>query len=595
MNADAAIPKTAGDGSAMARISWRVGSSRSEDTQPRTLALGAELTVNLDWWRSHWISDWWRSHWISRNGLTAVCVALVAAMFFLSLAAAVRLKMHADASYWVYSAVPPALSRVAYGHDRHYMSLNFVHDEFNGLFKSSESSHVNEVIARVLAKYPVAPDQSDRVLSGDDKGIVLMTEIAFRLFGYKVQGVLYLYYIILGLAAACFAYSYRRNPFALLLLAAFLLLHSMILPMIKYDRQLTSVTALRCMPVLAMISCMHCVLFFFESKVDFRRLFAVVVQVAIIVFVIHVRSTAIWELTLVAGTGLVVIVMRKGPVLADSIKATGGFMRWPSVVPLAATVIFMLTLNAYRAYGFPAEYHRDGEIVTRPFWHNIFSGFAYNPKISRRYDPELRVDDFTTILATKKYLLDNGRNREWEEAGGNTPDYMGMRWQNYDNAVKEMLFVVCARYPKDCVATFLYYKPKSMIRTLLWLVGAIKQPPEIGLFVSTYPAIGVQVRNQFLDITRELDKNKQRGPLWLRGLFAIAAAFFALGLLRHRKSEFFPVILTAAILAAGSMAPSIIGYPAPHTISEAAIAIPLVLAVLIAYSLARYYRGRQSG
>jgi hypothetical protein len=558
----------------MPHISMDVESARSEDTKPRTLTLNARLILDL---------DWLRSDGLQRNVLAILCLSLAALAFLVSLNAALRLKMHSEIPIWVASAIPPALSRVAYGHDRHYMSLNFVHDSFYGQLKGYEASHVNSVIGNILADNPVAVDRSDRILSGDDKGIVLVTELAFRLFGYKVQGVLYLYYLILGISAALFAYAYRRNPFALLLLAAFLLVHRMILPMIKYDGQLGAITALRCMPVLAMIACMHCLLFVFESKVDIRKLVLVVLQMAIIVFVIHIRSTTMWELALVIGASVVALLLRTGPVLTLPSRAFVRFARWPAAVPLVAGVVLMLGLNAHRAYGFPEEYHRGGEIVSRPFWHNIFSGFAYSPSLAKRYD--LRIDDFTVLLATKQYLLENGREEVWEAAGGNTPGYTGMRWKVYDEAVKDMLFARCTEHFGECIAAFMYYKPLSMIKNLLWVCGLAALPPDMDLFVSKFPEIGVVVKDQFIDTTRQLDLRKERGRLWLRGFLTIAGAFALLAVVWRKRNEMLPIVAATAVLAAGSTAPSIIGYPAPHTIAEAALAIPLLLALLPAYAL----------
>lgn len=564
----------------MARISFKFKSLRSEDANPRTLTLRACLSVDLDWLGSDRLQT---------KVLTILCLFLVVLTFLVSFGTALRLKMHSEVPIWVVSAVPPALSRVAYGHERSYMSLNFVHDSFFQQVKGNDAKSINGAIANILAATPVATDKSDRILSGDDKGIVVVTEMAFRLFGYKVQGVLYIYYIILALSAALFAYSFRANPYALLLLAAFLLLHSMILPMIKYNGQLTSILALRCMPVLAMIACMHCLMFLFEPEANRKALIAVVLQVAIIVFVIHIRSTAMWELALVIGGSLVALVLRKGPVAAPLSGARARFALWPTAVPLISAAIFVLALNAHRAYGFPEEYHRGGEIVTRPFWHNIFSGFAYHPNFAKRYD--LRVDDFTTILATKQFLLAHGRDKDWDATGGNTPGYTGMRWKAYDAAAKELLVARCTEYFGECLATFAYYKPVSMFKNLLWLTGLRKLPPDMDIFVSRFPEIGVVVKQQFTEMSRQLDIHKERGRLWFRGLLAMAIAFGILAVVRRRRNEAMPVAVTAAVLAAGATAPSLVGYPAPHTIAEAAIAIPLLLVVLAAFLRARPQKG----
>lgn len=555
----------------MARISLKLESQRSEDTQPRLFTLKALFTADLDWLRSDRLQT---------KVLTYLCLSMAVIAFLLSLTAALRLKMHTEVPYWIAGAVPPALSKVAYGHNRNYMSLNFVHDSFNQQLKGFQASDINKVMANILAEHPVAVDRSDRVLSSDDKGIVTLTEISFRLFGYKIEGVFYMYYIILGLSAALFAWAYRRNPYALLLLAAFLLIHRMILPMIKYDGQLGGITALRCIPVLAMIAFMHCLMFLFETKTSIWRLVAVALQVAIIVFVIHVRSTTMWELTLVVGGCAVALLLRKGPTLDVLSTSRVRFARWPAAVPLIAAAAFMGVLKLHQAYGFPEEYYRGDQIVTRVFWHNIYSGLAFSPGFARR--DSLKVDDFTTLEATKKYLLDNGREKDWDATGGNSPGYTAMRWQFYEVAVKELFFARCTEHFGDCVAAFAYYKPVSMIKNLLWMTGLRKLPPDMDIFTSKHPEIGTVVKEQFIEMTRLLDVNKERGRRWFRGMLFLAIVFAVLGKLRRRRSEMLPVIVTAIVLAVGSTIPSILGYPAPHTIAEVALAAPLLLVVLAA-------------
>jgi hypothetical protein len=535
--------------------------------------------------------SWWRSPWARENGLRCLGLSLVALSFFFSLATALNMKMHKQISMWVVGSIPPALSRVAYGHDRHYMSLNFVHDSFYRQLKTFEADDLNGVMANILAENPVAASRSDRVLRGDDKGIVVATEAAFRLFGYRIEGLFYLYYIFLGISAALFVYAYWRNPFALLLLAAFLLLHRMVLPMIGYDPQLTSVTTLRCLPVLAMIACMHGVLFLFERDASFRKLFVLISQIALIVLVIHLRTTTMWVLMVVAGASLAFTLARKGPVSISG-GVPGPFGRWPAAVPLLAAIVFMLALSAYRSYDFPEEYHRGGEIATRPVWPSVFMGLSYNPRFAKHFEPELRIDDVTTLLAVKQYLVDHGRAPEWEAMGGNSPDYAAMRWQTVDNVTRELLLESCSRYPADCITALAYYKPLSMLKTILWGAGVIELPPDIDLFVSQF-AIGTAARDDFLRTSQQLDAHKARRPLWSRGLFVILVIFAVAAILRGNKGEMVPVIATAALLALGSTAPSVLGFPAPHTIIEAAIAIPL-LAVLLAAYLVSWLATRKS-
>jgi hypothetical protein len=307
---------------------------------------------------------------------------------------------------------------------------------------------------------------------------------------------------------------------------------------------------------------MHCILFFFESKVNIRKLITVVLQIGLLIFIIHIRSTAIWEVVLISVSSFFAILLRKGPFLEVRQRK----LRL-AALPLVISLLFMLILNNHRAHGFPEEYYKGDQIVTRVFWHNIFSGLIFNPSFAERY--ELRIDDISIIRATGRFLMETNRQQDWEAVGGTTPNYAGMRWQAYDATVKDMLFARCQEHFGECLSTFFYYKPLSLAKHLLWLCGLVAQPPNVDLLVSTFPEVSDVVKKQFFATTRMLDATNNRGPLWLIGLTIAMGAIQALTLLHKNKNQFRAVLITVLLLAMGSLIPTLIGYPALHTITEA--------------------------
>jgi len=520
---------------------------------------------------------------------SVVSLVLLGLGFVASFSIAIRLNMHGEPSGWVVDAVPPALSRVAFGHPRAYTSLTVVHDSFYRYLgeQSRSADNVNIAIARVLAETPTVSEHQYRLLGNDDKGIVLLTEFAFRIFGYKIESVFYLYYILLGTSVALFAYSYRENSFALLLASAFLLFHGMSLPMIKYNAQLGNLTALRCIPLLGMVACLHCFLFLFLRRISRGALLIVTFQVALIVLLVHIRSTAMWELALVCAASIVA-TFTHGRLSKNGRERL--FTLPMAIFPCAVAVILMFVLHVHRAISFPDDYHRGDQILTRVIWHNIFSGLAFNPVLAERY--EIRVDDVSVIRATGRYLSEQGREKEWEAMGGSSVGYAAIRWHDYDLAVRDMLFARCREQLPECLGAVFLYKPASLFGNLMWVWGLRKLPPKMELFVS--PDIGEAVRDQFVEATRKLDETKNRRTLWLPRLLLIAMLFGALTCWRPRAEEFGPVLIASALLALGSLAPTFIGYPAPHTIAEAAVAIPLFL-VLLPSAVFLFVRSRYRG
>jgi hypothetical protein len=514
----------------------------------------------------------------SRLGMIVVpgiCIGLVAMAFWLNIVDARRLKMDTEPPVWVVDAIPPALSQLVFDHARHYTSINAVYDSFFAQIKQDRSAPgINQAIAAIVAESPAISDRSDRLLGNDDKGIVDLTTFAFRLMGYKVENVLYMYYVIFGVSALLFVVSYVRNVAALLWLAAFFWMCDALLPMIKFNSQLGAVTSLRCMPILAMVACMHCLLFQWEAKVDAKTIVCAAAQVAVIVFVIYIRSTTFWELLIVGLLSLVVSLLHKGPTADLRAPALLQARRWPAAVPVVASILLMLALQAHRNWDFPDEYKTGDQ--GRSFWHNIFSGLAVNPVLADRY--ELRIDDMSVIQATGRYLVESGREDDWQAIGGTSPGYSHIRWGRYDEAVKDMMFARCTQYFGQCIAAFLWYKPFSLVNHVLWLWGLRDLPPDIDLWASKF--FGPVVKDEIVVTTSRLDATHSRERLWFPRILVASLGFLIVSLVREWRNQLQPVFVSTLLLALGSLSPAMVGYPAPHTICETAIAAALVLTLV---------------
>ena len=510
-----------------------------------------------------------------------ICLSITT--FFISFNAALKLKMDTEPPYWVWAAVPPAFSNVAFG-TRRFMTLDFIHIKFNDGTINTSAATINKGMAE-LKNVKKTSEMKELTMPGEDKGIVILIELAFKLFGFKVEGVLYIYYLILGFAGIIFAFAYRHNPYALLLLATFYFCHRLILPMIKYDGQLAGVLALRCIPLLALIPLLHCILFFFEKKIRLLQFVLAFFQIGLLTFIIFVRSTTVWMFALIVIISIIVLILRKEPNLINLEKYQ--YKRYPAALILTFLVFFYSTLNLFLHRGLPDEYYSNGQIATRVFWHNIYSGFAFNPNFSSR--EHLRIDDFTTLEAVEKFLNDNGRANEWTVINGPSQNYTTISWAPYDLVVRELVVDRCSSYFLDCITAFFWYKPIAMIENIAWVYGFKQYPPNIDLFVSKHHEIGTVVKEQFIFTSNQLDRYSERGLYWILRIFFFALLFYLLARIYPCKEKAIPVVASSGILFFGSMVPSIAGYAAPHTIAELALTTPLFLVTLA--SLLPLYRG----
>ncbi|GIW82285.1 MAG: hypothetical protein KatS3mg105_4092 [Gemmatales bacterium] len=288
-------------------------------------------------------------------------------------------------------------------------------------------------------------------------------------------------------------------------------------------------------------------------------------QLALITFVVHIRSTTVWQFVviLLAIFSSIAVAFWKKRTRSDATTSL-------QAISCAAAALFglmagYLGLCLYRSTAFPEEYKRGEQIMTRVTWHNIFSGLAFHPRLAR--DFQIQLDDASIIRATGKYLVAHGEEmqtgRRW---GGKSPRFTGMRWTPYDRAVRDLLIDTFCRRPWDCIVAMAYYKPVALVKNLAWLYGVRRSPSSLDLLTS--PTVGNIVKSQVIQATERLDAQGLRQGPWtpmalvMMGLFA-----FPIRLVPESRHVGFAVLF----LLFGSLIPVLVGYPVPHTIAEIGI------------------------
>ena len=497
---------------------------------------------------------------------------LVGLAFGLNVEQGLALKLDRTAPVWVADAIPPALSGILFHHDKRYTTLTAVNQAFyRGLPAPRTAPTIDAAIAAVASIHdPI--DRSYVLLGNDDKGIVDFVEGAFRIFGLRTSSVFKGYFLLLGLSCVAYLLAYGARPAPVLALTSFLVMHALTMPALTFNAQLESPWALRAIPILSMVACLHGLLFGWYGKIRFGALALLVFQVAIMMFLIHTRTPTLWQMMTIVIASLIAVAANilKGRV---NLRNIGPGKLW--IAPVVCLAIGYGGLIVYRTVAFPAEYHHGEQIVTRVTWHNIFSGFALDPPFAKRFG--LRIDDVSVIRATGAYLREQGRAADWVALGGTSPNFRAIRWAPYDRAVRDMVIDRCSQYKLDCLKTFFWYKPVALQGTLAWIYGLRKLPPNADVFVS--PEIGSVVRDQIIAATRQMDAAGLRAnPFGLPTLLLLPFV----GLLAGSSwQESRLTLLAIGALAIGSTTPSIIGYPAPHAVAEPAIAFAMLLQVSV--------------
>jgi hypothetical protein len=525
-----------------------------------------------------------------------LCVVLICIAFVANVYRATTLGMNTNMPMWVVLTIPSAISEVVFDNDKKYTVLQPVYQEYySRLSTSLDADSINAAISAVIRLDRSTQDRRFELLWDDDKGMVDFVALAFRLFGFQVQSIFYTYFLVMLASCATYALAFFKRPACLLLLAAFLAMFFLLLPMIAFNPQLVSVLTNRVLPLLSIVACLHLILFALRPSATIFQITLIVAQAALIIFTVHLRTTTLWQTTTIA------IVSGVAALVARYVGASSGpgnrFWRSGVVLaafPLVLMIVGQLGLRTYQNRAFPPEYFRGDHMVTRVVWHSLFSGLAFNPHFADRY--QIRIDDFSVVRALRQYLQEQGRGDEFDALLAGPTLASGIYWGPYDLLVRDMLVSRCSAQPTECLTAVTYYKPRSLAATVAWVYGLRPEPPDLDIWVATEsidggpisPDVAGGVKREFLETSRRLDETGLRAYLWTPAALLLILPFGAL-LVGTSKRDAAHVWVGAAALFGGSLIPTVIGFPGPHTVADVAIAtgmlIYLVLVSLLVITL----------
>ena len=433
----------------------------------------------------------WTQVLLGRRALSVYAVVLLMAAFLLNVSRIVKIGMVQAPAAWAVDAIPPAVSELYYGNKVRYTNLTEVSAFFykqlglNPIMyqtregKSLSAKQINPIITQLVERSkhhgPVSTTYG-LMETGDDKGIVDFVEVSFLLFGPHVESLTYLYLLLLAGSVLLYVLAFAGSPGRLFIVTAYLGALYLLIPSIVHNPQLGSLLALRAFPLLSMVATLHCVLaaLFPGSRFSAGKFALCACQLLFVFFVYHIRITTLWQLQIIVFAVGLTLVFRLYRWMSrwrqDPLSHASGEKRKPTYVFVlglgALVMVGFLGLALYRHAFYPREYREQGQTVTRVFWHNIYSGFAFSPKLARKEG--LRIDDHSIIRATANYLKRCHRDGEWQKICGP----MGLRWADYEKVVREMVMRQLRRHPFEVVAGVLYWKPRSVLGHMLWLWGA---------------------------------------------------------------------------------------------------------------------------
>jgi hypothetical protein len=302
------------------------------------------------------------------------------------------------------------------------------------------------------------------------------------------------------------------------------------------------------------------------------RWLGVLAQAALVLFVLHIRFSAAWQLVCV-GLALAVRILIRVPLPALCRAA----------IPTLLLGVGVLVLRAYQKAAVEPGYAEVGG-ARHVFWHSVYTGLAFNPDVAR--EQKLRTDDWSIYWATSRFLHERGRDAEWQAMGGTRlrqPDETTLQFEKYDRVVREMFLTLASERPGAVLASVLYYKPVAWTGCVGWLLGLGGCPDPTRLWLGAAEELHEMDRRMHVDGC--FVKPWRWECLAVLGLLAcwaggalIACRWWLLGV--------------AGLFTSCSLLPVLLGYPTPHTIEDGLIALLMMTGVataLCAVNVARRF------
>ena len=293
----------------------------------------------------------------------------------------------------------------------------------------------------------------------DDIGEVDYVSLAFRLFGMKVQSLLYLYFTLLGLSALVFVLTFRDRIFALCLLLTTLFAYYVELYLMFFEPvAIPTYWGMRHSSTLCLVPMLHLAfLLLWKKKLSLAIGAGAVVQLAILILAWRIRGSVAWVMLFLPALAITLALWETWPRSSEPWARLWPAVRhrltnfarstlvvassWRMLVrrtlswPLVLLLLGLLANNLYNRATLHPVYHTDDVMPYHGLWHSANLGIAlYAPDIlSPRVANVLKTQgmgDGLTVWVAREYL-DQIRLIPWDgkpEFTPLAPGYLSPWW-----------------------------------------------------------------------------------------------------------------------------------------------------------------------
>lgn len=365
--------------------------------------------------------------------------------------------------------IPAAISEVLFDHAHDFTSYKYVQGTY--LNRIQNGLPFKEALAAlsVYDKTSLATVNAGDFPIWNDKGAVLLTLVAFVLFGIKASSIFKMYFVIISVSSIVYIYTYRNSHWRLFLLICLLLSLNISAAAMGEAGKGVGLTEQRALGILGIVPFLHLIVatHWRGSKAVY---FAMGFQAVMLVFAYFMRVSALWMVIAVFAYPLTYLIVVRG---VNAVRERKGEVRpiKESLTPVLRSPLMvsaaLVLLVIYRSSVFNPIYDQNVE-TGRSVWHNAYMSFAYEPQLKK--DMFIKGDywDHGVISALERYLVRSGREEEWASfRASNQAKSLGLfsvgKWDSY---VREMYFDAWKTHPMAMIRLYTYYKPVSWLKTM---------------------------------------------------------------------------------------------------------------------------------
>ena len=357
-----------------------------------------------------------------------------------------------------------------------------------GLKAASSLGHLDQPTGLFTGLEPVEPQD----LGGAD-----FYRMAFTVFGIEIQSFFKFYYLTHIISILMFVAAFWRRLESMILLLAIVACHFLALGFLNafpVEEAFTVATpySQRFVAALGVVSGLHVALMVWRPSLrTIVNLIALTVQVAILAFVVSVRSSAMWEVlwpaTIIAAFAVILLAYQWKFIRWRWRVTPSGILNRSLSWPVVTFAIVFGAMNLVGDARTNPLYRFSDEFITHHMgWHSAFTTLGVHPDwglFSKDYlDENGKVPgtDALPIIAAENWLKTGyGLNKQYLLS-----PVRGWRYRTTERVIREVYLDFLKRHPRFTIELHLIYKPKWWYQNFIeWNRMAFKGMPAWGLAV----------------------------------------------------------------------------------------------------------------